>query len=249
MSGVRCRTRLVESLTKAFHQRQRKQRSQDTLRASPSPCERTSELSAAVVHFHNDSECGCNRRDSRTALSFQLWLGDLREMKRNHLGEDKCVTVFSPWLHRLSVVEKPPADETRRQSSEIQVPARRSTFLVYVCARHARLATLVKDLSFFCFSSQASRSQWWRFTHCGGKIKLAKHLQSWWIWPEVNYCVFTRKLPAFEVMSQIRAVVKRQEQPSSPSDSTKASKCLLKLCCCFFFLMNVLCVLLKKKNK
>lgn len=93
--GVRCGTRLVEPLTKVFRQRQQKQRSQDTLSVSPSPRERASELSAAVVHFHNDSECGWKRWDPRTALSFQLWLGDLREMKRNHLGEDKCVTVLA----------------------------------------------------------------------------------------------------------------------------------------------------------
>lgn len=58
MSGARCVTRLAKSLAKAFSQRQRKQRSQGALRASPSPCERTSEFSAAVVHFHNDSEGG-----------------------------------------------------------------------------------------------------------------------------------------------------------------------------------------------
>lgn len=76
-------------------------------------------------------------------------------MKRNHLGEDKCVTVFSPWLHRLGTVEEthpspthPPADETRRQSSEIQVAARRrSTFLVYVCARR-RLSEILAAFAF-----------------------------------------------------------------------------------------------------
>lgn len=58
MSGARWLTRLAGPLTKAFSQRQRKQRSQDALRASPSPPESTSEFSAAAVHFHNDSERG-----------------------------------------------------------------------------------------------------------------------------------------------------------------------------------------------
>lgn len=37
-------------------------------------------------------------------------------MKRNHLGEDERVTALSRWLYRLSALEKPAADETRRQS-------------------------------------------------------------------------------------------------------------------------------------
>lgn len=70
-------------------------------------------------------------------------------MKRNHLGEDKCVTVFSPWLHRLSALEKPPADETRRQSSEIQVLDPRSlfAFALGVCVWR-RLSKILASFAF-----------------------------------------------------------------------------------------------------
>lgn len=122
----------------------------------------------------------------------------------------------------------------------------RSLFTVAlgVCVRR-RLSEILASFAFQVRRLGLSDGVWGGGALLGGKIKLAKHLQSWWIWPEVNYCVFTGKLPAFEVRSQIRAKVKQRERLSSPPQH-KTFKMSSKT---LFFLTNVLCVLTKKKKK
>lgn len=65
----------------------------------------------------------------------------------------------------------------------------------------------------------------------GGKMELVERLCCWWVRPGLNERLFTGKLSAFEVTSQIGAGVELPERPSSPPDGTRSSKCL-KL---FFF--------------
>lgn len=112
------------------------------------------------------------------------------------------------------------------------MPRRRATRLVYVCARRAcQRSSLRSRLK--SGSSVPAMACHVAAPH-GGKIKLVERLCCCWIRPGLNECLFTGKLSAFEVTSQIKAGVKLPERPSSPPDGTQIFKMSSKT---FFFVV------------